>query len=100
MFVFLSSAVVAVLFGPARGPRFIRAAAWLYSRPRSPLEWFGLIVAIAIAAGTQWTAFQAISTDSASFGSIGLMILSSEFIAAAIWLAYLLYLYVIRPARG
>ncbi|OGO70673.1 MAG: hypothetical protein A3H36_00910 [Chloroflexi bacterium RIFCSPLOWO2_02_FULL_71_16] len=99
LFVFLSSAVAAILFGTTRAPGFIRAAAWLYSRPRSGPQWLGLAIAMSIALGTQWAVTQAIATDGDTFGLVGLGILWSELAAATAWLGYLVYLYVIRPAR-
>lgn len=96
LFLVFSSAIAAILFGPGRGPKFIRAAAWLYSRPRSVFEWFGFGITVAIAFATQWTVMQAISTDAATFGPLGVGILQVEFAVAGGWIMYLVYLYGLR----
>lgn len=99
-FVFMSSAVVAILFGPQRGPRFIRDAAYLFSRPTSGLEWFGFAIAVSITALTQFIALAMVLSYYDSVGSIGAAFLWVEMVAAAAWLAYLVWRYVRPSAPG
>jgi hypothetical protein len=98
LFVVLSSCVVAVFFGPERGPGFIRRNAWMFSRPTSLVEWIGLAIGAGIAVGPQWAVLYLIQTEEEAFGGPGRVILGFEFVLALLWLAYLLRLYV-RPLR-
>lgn len=93
IFVFLSSAIAAILFGAERGPKFIRAAAYLYSRPRSPFEWFGFAIACLIAASSQLAILALIDSHARVFGPGGVLVLEVQLMAAAIWIAYLTHLY-------
>lgn len=94
LFVVLSSCVIAVLFGPQRGPGFIRRNAWMFSRPKSAVEWVGLGIAAAIATGTQLVIPNLIQAEAESFGATGRLILGLEFAVALVWLGYLLMLYL------
>lgn len=99
LFAFLSASVVAVLWGPNRGPAFIRKMSYLYSRPTSAFEWFGFGVAVAIAAGTQLAVLGLTNSSyEPAFGAAGRTILQLELVIAALWLVYLDVRYR-RPPR-
>lgn len=99
LFAFLSSIVTAILFGPQRGPRFIREAAYLYSRPTSSFEWFGFAIAVSIAVSSQIMALTTVLSYYDSVGAIGALFLWAEMVAAVAWLGYLVWRYV-RPSAG
>ena len=93
MFVVLSSCVIAVLFGPERGPGFIRRAAWMFSRPTSVLEWCGLLIAVAFTATSQLVMVDLLQTEGQGIGTLGRVIVGLEFIVSLSWLGYLGFLY-------
>lgn len=98
VFGLISAAIAAVLFGPNRGPGFIRRAAWLFaSRPRNVVEWFGFGIAVAIALSTQLLPLSLASDAHGDFGDVGRVILLAEYPVAVVWLAYLVWLYMRRP---
>lgn len=96
----LSSAVIAILFGPQRGPRFIREAAYLYSRPTSGFQWFGFAIAFSIMVSSQLMALVTVLSYYDSVGPIGAAFLWVEMVAAAAWLGYLVWRYVRPSAPG
>jgi hypothetical protein len=75
LFAFLSAAIFAVLLGSERGPRFIRSASYLYSRPSSAVEWFGLLIAASIAASTQISAVVFATSYRQDFGTFGSLLM-------------------------
>lgn len=94
-FMYFSAAVLAILFGTHAAPGFIRRGAYLYQRPRSGIEWSGLVLMALFALGSQATVAELARSYGASFGTIGRTALTLELVAAAGWLVFL----VLRYAR-
>lgn len=98
VFALLFASLVAVLWGPQRGPGFVRRAAWMFGRPRTFVEWFGFGVACVIAFGTQLLPAFLASGDVRDFGGIGRIVLLIEYPLALVWIAYVSFLYL-RPGQ-
>jgi hypothetical protein len=95
MFGLLSACVVAVMLGPRERPSFIRRNAWMFTRPESAIEWFGLGVAASIALGAlllPWSMTTYVA--GADYGPLGKALLYAAYLPMAGWVAYLVRVYV------
>ncbi len=94
IFALMSACVVAVIVGPRDRPSFIRRNAWMFTKPGSALEWFGLGIAISIALATLLLPWS-MTTDvaGADYGTLGKALLYATYLPMIVWVAYLIAIY-------